>query len=58
MERDNIAWFQQDWCLPALITFLAVALVAAVAWFVDGVRKYGYWLHDEEEIINEEKEAD
>lgn len=57
-EWDNIAWFQQDWVLPFLLSFLTAALIGAVAWFVDGVRQYGYWLHEDKEIVNEEEEAD
>jgi hypothetical protein len=55
-DWNGISWVQQDWVLPFLFSFLTVALIGAVVWFVDGVGRYGYWLHDEEEIEGEEEE--
>ena len=47
-EWDNVAWFQHDWVWEAEAWLLGLALAAAVAWFVDGYRKYGYW-HDKDD---------
>lgn len=50
-EWNNITWYQQGWALPLIITCLVVAFAVSIIWFIDGIRKYGYWLHKE----NEEK---
>ena len=42
-EWDNVAWFQQSWVLEVGGWVLGAALFAAIVWFIDGYRKYGYW---------------
>ncbi|MCR5621405.1 MAG: hypothetical protein K6G18_06075 [Treponema sp.] len=46
---DNLAWYQEGWVPVVGAAFLTVAVVAAVAWFIDGIVKYAYWWHKEEE---------
>ena len=41
-EWHNLAWYQQEWVPVAGGAALGIALIAAIVWFVDGVRKYGY----------------
>lgn len=55
MEWNNTSWVQQDWILPFLFSFITAALIGAVVWFVDGIRKYGYWMDDDKEIEDEEE---
>ncbi len=47
-EWNNVAWFQHDWVWEAGAWLLGLSLAAAVAWFVDGYRKYGCW-HDKDD---------
>ena len=42
-EWHNLAWYQQEWVPVAGGAALGIALIAAIVWFVDGVRKYAYW---------------
>ena len=37
-------FYYSDALFPVMWTVLLVALVAAVVYFIDGVRKYAYWL--------------
>ena len=36
-----------DFIFTVLPFVLPVLLIAAVAWFIDGLIEYGYWLHKE-----------
>lgn len=49
MNWDNVAWFQNEWVWDVGAGVLCLALVVSVIWFIDGVRKYGYWWNEEEE---------
>lgn len=44
-EWHNESWIQSPLLIPAIWGILLTCLAAAVAWFIDGVRRYGYWLH-------------
>ena len=43
-EWQNTPWIYQGWVPVAGGIILFVALALAVVWFIDGIRKYGYWL--------------
>lgn len=47
-EWDNVSWIQKDWVWELGGWILGVALFAAVVWFIDGYRKYGYWRKKDE----------
>ena len=43
-DWENISWVQKDWLPYVFGAVLFIALIASIVWFIDGVRKYGYWL--------------
>lgn len=50
MDRwHNESWIQSPLVIPVIVCVLGISLVAAVIWFIDGVKKYGCWLHRDRE---------
>ena len=47
-EWQNTPWIYQDCVYVAGGIILCVALIASIIWFVDGIRRYGYWLKKDE----------
>ncbi len=47
-DWNGTPWFYQDWVPVAGGVILGLAVIAAVIWFIDGIRQYGCWLHKEE----------
>ena len=48
-DWNSTPWIYQDWVPVAGGIILGVALIVSVIWFIDGMRKYGYWFRKEEE---------
>lgn len=48
-DWHNLAWYQKEWVAVAGTIVMAVCLVAAVVWFIDGIRKYAYWWKKDDE---------
>ena len=45
----NESWIQSPLVIPIIVCVLGISFVAAVIWFIDGVKKYGYWFHRDRE---------
>lgn len=43
------SWFEKAYATgeiaPILIVIGAIVLIGAIIYFIDGIKKYGYWLH-------------
>ena len=47
------SWLQEFYMSGKIVVIftvvLIVILVASVFWFIDGIKKYGYWFEEDEE---------
>lgn len=48
-EWHNESWIQSALLIPAIWGVLLTCLVVAVVWFIDGLRRYGYWWNKDKE---------